>query len=129
MSQFGGIDPRFVDLALALIGLEAVGLVGYRALMGRGPSPLGLVANLLAGGFLVLALREMLVGAAPAWIAASLGAALIAHVLDLSARWRRAPSGPRITRGAITLRATRRYESPAPKTPELETPELGSPHA
>ena len=116
MSLAGQIDPRFVDLALALILLEGLGLIGYHALTGRGPPPLGLIANLLAGGFLVLVLREMLVGAPPVWMAASLGAALAAHGLDLFTRWRgRAPSMPRITRGAITLRAARRQENP--KTP------------
>ena len=126
------IDPRFVDLALALVALEAVGLVAYYAATGRGPSPIGTIANLLAGGFLILMLREMLGGLGPGWIIASLSAALVAHAVDLVARWRGGSAntrGPRITRGAISLRATRNQQNPAPKTPECKTPELGRPHA
>ena len=118
-------DPRLVDVGLALIALEAAGLLVLRAVTGRGPSPIALVANLLAGGFILVALRSTLAGAELLWIGAALAASLVAHVVDLASRWdARAPqlAGPRITRGAISLRATRRHENPAPKAPDLEAP-------
>lgn len=131
MSLAGEIDPRFVDLAFALIVCEAVGLAAYHALTGRGPAPMGTIANLLAGGFLVMVLREMLAGAAPVWVLASLTAALVAHAVDIATRWRKRgahPPGARITRGAISLRATRRNVNPAQKAPEIKTQEMERPH-
>jgi hypothetical protein len=132
VSLAGEIDPRFVDLALVLIVLEAVGLTAYHAMTGRGPAPIGNIANLAAGGLLVLVLRETLAGASPVWVVATLTAALISHGVDLAVRWRDAavpPFGPRITRGAITLRATRRQMNPAQKAPDVKTKELERPHA
>ena len=119
------IDPRLVDLGLGLIALEAVGLLVFRASTGRGPSPLALIANLLAGGFILVALRSTLSGAGFVWIGAALTASLVAHVVDLAARWDARTAtipGPRITRGAISLRATRRQENPAPKARDMEAP-------
>jgi hypothetical protein len=52
---------------------------------------------LLAGLFLLLALRGALAGAGWRWIALALTAACLAHVTDLGYRWRtvrRAPSSP-----------------------------------
>jgi len=43
---------------------------------------------LFAGFFLVVALRLVLSGAWPGWIAVSLTVALVAHIADLSRRWR-----------------------------------------
>lgn len=119
------LDPRLVDLALALIALEGLGLLAFRAWTARGPAPIALIANLLAGGFILVALRSTLAGADLVWIGAALAASLLAHVVDLASRWEARPSpitGPRITRGAISLRATRRHENPAPKAPDLEAP-------
>lgn len=79
----GGI----VDLILALALVEALGLVVYRRLTGRGVPVGALVWNLLAGAGLLLALREALAGAAWQTIAACLGAALAAHLADLRQRW------------------------------------------
>ena len=132
MSLAGVIDPRFVDLALVLIVLEGAGLAAYHAMTGRGPAPIGTIANLAAGGFLVLVLRETLAGAAPLWVVATLTAALVAHGVDLGIRWRSPdarPLGPRITRGAISLRATRRQMNPAQKAPDIKKQELERPHA
>jgi hypothetical protein len=84
-------DGRLVDAILALVALEAFAVLGFRAVSGRGPAPLPFVANLLAGTFLLLALRNALNGAAWMWIAASLAAGLVAHLADLAARWEIAP--------------------------------------
>jgi hypothetical protein len=85
------IDPRFLDLALALIALEGLVLLGLRLVVGQGPGRRALIANLLAGAFLLIAGREILTGAGTLWIVAALTAALVAHGLDLAARWERKP--------------------------------------
>ena len=131
MSLIDAIDPRFVDLALGLIALEALGLIAYFVATGRGPAPIGTLANLLSGGFLILVLRETLAGASAFWVVASLTAALIAHGVDLAVRWRRgdaSPFGPRITRGAISLTATRKQTNPTQQASEIKTEELERPH-
>jgi len=42
------LDPRFFDLALALIALEGAALLAWRRMKGEGPEPRALVANLAA---------------------------------------------------------------------------------
>jgi hypothetical protein len=78
---------RIVDVILALVAVEIVALVALRRVHGA-PLP-GLVANLLAGAFLLIALRCALAGFGWPWIALSLLAALAAHVADLAARFHR----------------------------------------
>ena len=51
---------------------------------------LPLLANLLAGLGLLAALRLSLASAGLPWVALALAAAGVAHVLDLSARWKAA---------------------------------------
>jgi len=97
MSQFF-LGARGVDLIVALVGLEAMVLLGLRALSGRGPAPLALASNLLAGVFLLLALRGALASDSAAWIAGCLSAALLAHLADLRLRWAEPP--PRAERAA-----------------------------
>jgi hypothetical protein len=80
---------RIVDAVIALMVLEALLLAWLHLRRGRGLAPADLLANLAAGLFLLLALRAALVGAAWPWIAASLAAALVAHLADLARRWRR----------------------------------------
>lgn len=82
-------NGRIVDAVIALMLLEALLLLWLRARLQRGPAPADLLGNLAAGLFLLLALRAALVGAAWLWIAASLTAALAAHLYDLSRRWPR----------------------------------------
>lgn len=85
-------DPRFIDAILVLVGLEAVGVLGFRALSGTGPAPRAFLCNLLAGGFLLLALRHALAGASPHAITISLALALAAHLGDLVLRWNASPA-------------------------------------
>jgi hypothetical protein len=76
------------DIVLACLVVEAIGLLAWRRATGRGPTSGGLLALLLPGGFLVLALRFALTGA-PWWlIPAALAAALGAHLADLRERLR-----------------------------------------
>jgi hypothetical protein len=81
-------NGRIVDLILALVVVEAVVLLTYRSITGRGLPAGGLVYNLLAGSFLLLALRSALLASPWAWTAAWLAAALISHLADLAQRWR-----------------------------------------
>jgi hypothetical protein len=81
-------NGRIVDLILALVVVEAVVLLTYRRLTGRGIPGMGLLTNLLAGAFLLMALRSALIESHWALTAAWLAAALIAHIADLTQRWR-----------------------------------------
>jgi hypothetical protein len=80
---------RIVDAVLALMLVEGILLAWLHLRRGRGPAPADVLANLAAGLFLLLALRAALAGASWPWIAASLGAALVAHLSDLARRWPR----------------------------------------
>ncbi|MDR7036329.1 MULTISPECIES: hypothetical protein [Methylobacterium] len=85
---------RIVDLILALVALEALALLAYRARTGRGPAPPAILCNLGSGAALMLALRAGLTGAAWWQIAACLALALVAHLGDLALRLReRRPFG------------------------------------
>lgn len=85
-------DGRLIDLIIWLTAAEGIFLVAYHWRTGRGLSPPDVLANLLAGVCLLLAVRAALVGAAWGWVAAALAAALVAHLADLSRRWRRVPA-------------------------------------
>jgi hypothetical protein len=82
------VNYRIVDLILIWTVIEAGLLVVYFNKTGRGVPPISLLANLAAGGFLMLALRGVLVSAQWPWIAAAFLGSFIAHLLDLRLRWR-----------------------------------------
>jgi RsiW-degrading membrane proteinase PrsW (M82 family) len=79
---------RIVDLVLALMVVEGVLLAIYHRRRGRGIPAAGLVANLLAGGCLLLAVRAALTHAGWPVVSLWLAAALLAHLADLRSRWR-----------------------------------------
>jgi hypothetical protein len=81
------IDPAYIDFALAMVGVEGVALLAWRARTGKGPAPRGLIANLAAGACLLLVARALLTGAGVLATLAALTLALAAHILDLAARW------------------------------------------
>jgi hypothetical protein len=85
---FFSSTTALVDLVLALVAVEVLGLYAFRRWMGRGPSFLALMANLTAGVALVCALRAALAGAPYGVIAAGLAVSLAAHATDLWLRWR-----------------------------------------
>jgi len=85
------LTGKLVDLIVGLVGIEAAALLIFRSVTGRGPSAIAMIANLLAGTFLLLALRNALAGAEWGWIAACLTGALAAHLVDLRLRWVEAP--------------------------------------
>jgi len=80
---------RVVDLIVAVMVLEALILAMYRRKSGHGIAVGALLASLVPGLLLVLALRGALVGAGSSWILVCLAAAFAAHLFDLSQRWRR----------------------------------------
>jgi hypothetical protein len=81
------LDGRAIDGILALVACEGVGLIAIRLLWRRGPPTAALIGNLLSGGFLLVALRNALIGGSAALIGLCLTGALIAHLADVLARW------------------------------------------
>jgi len=79
---------RVADLLVALVILEAVGLIWLHRRVGRSGVPWGIVLNLTTGAALVMALGAALRGAAWPWIGTWLILALVGHVADLLLRWR-----------------------------------------
>lgn len=77
-----------VDLIIGLTVLEGLLLALWQRKTGRGITPAALFGNLLAGIFLLLALRAALAQAHWSWLALCLTAALLAHLFDLHHRWR-----------------------------------------
>ncbi len=74
-----------VDLAFACIALEGVLFLAWR----RPPSGLrftDVIGQLLAGAFLLVALRLALRGTHPAWVTVMLSASFPAHLFDLARR-------------------------------------------
>jgi hypothetical protein len=82
-------NGRLIDLILIVVAIEAVVLVLLWRYARRGIAPGDLLPNLCAGAFLLLALRATLAGGG--WTIASgcLAAAGLAHVIDVSRRWRK----------------------------------------
>jgi len=120
------INAALIDWILALVALEGAAVLGWRALCGRGPQPLSFLSNLVAGAFLLVALRGAVSGASGAWIAACVFAGCLAHFVDLAARWgdgRRHvapdPAQPNI-RATLSLRASPSRIRPAPPAPKDE---------
>ncbi|WP_439577595.1 hypothetical protein [Elioraea sp.] len=72
-----------VDVILVLVLLEGAALAFLLHRSPRRADLPGLLATLLSGAALLLALRAALIGAGAVWIAAWLAAALAAHLLDL----------------------------------------------
>ncbi len=84
MFHSGGI----AGFIIAVTVVEYVMIAAWHRRSGGGVAPSDLLPNLLAGGFLVLALGLALVGAWWGWIALCLLGALLAHLADLRRRWR-----------------------------------------
>jgi hypothetical protein len=98
-------DARIVDAIIALVAVEVLIILLWRALTGGGLPVVGTLANLSSGAALLLALRMALTGASFATVLAVLSAALIAHVVDLASRWESAR--PRLPNegSSVTLNA------------------------
>lgn len=86
------VGGRVIDLILALMAVEAAALAGLYYMTGRGITPVRLLPNLLAGAFLMLALRASLAGAGATAIGSWLALGLVGHLADLAVRWSRKPT-------------------------------------
>lgn len=86
---------RIIDIILILVVLELCAFSGYYLIKKRGIAPLDMLCNLLSGIFLLLALRSALVGESWMLIGGLMFAALIAHLIDVWRRLRKAPLGNR----------------------------------
>jgi hypothetical protein len=80
---------RVIDLILVLMAIEGLALGLLYRKTGMGIAPVRLWPNLLAGGFLMLALRAALTGSGSVAIGSWLVLGLIAHLVDLALRWPR----------------------------------------
>jgi hypothetical protein len=83
----GLMTGGLIDAIIVLVVFEAIAIFIWRMKTGNGPALSSLACNLLAGAFLLLALRNAIVGASEVWIAACLLAAFVSHILDLRGRW------------------------------------------
>lgn len=81
---------RVADILLASLVLEAAALLAWHRRTGRGPAPLDILAILLPGVFLALALRFALTDARWEMVPLALTGALGAHLFDV---WRRFKPG------------------------------------
>lgn len=79
---------RIADVIIALTVIEALALIVYYRITGRGVATRDFLGNLISGIFLLLALRAALSGANWALIALCLLASFAAHLTDLALRWR-----------------------------------------
>lgn len=80
---------RIVDIMVLFVVLEVVVLVIYWKRTGRGVPTIPLLANIGAGGSLMLALGATLKGYNTSVTAVCLIASLIFHVSDIAIRWKR----------------------------------------
>ena len=87
MTEFFG-SAHLVDLILAIVAGEMLAIMLYWQFSRRGIAPRQLLPNVLAGAFLLLALRLALSGYSWPWYAACLAASGVANVADLRQRWR-----------------------------------------
>jgi hypothetical protein len=75
-----------VDVAIAVVLIEALGLFLARRLAGRGPGLAPMLPSLASGLCLMLALRAALSDAPWPWIVTALAVSGVAHVADLARR-------------------------------------------
>jgi hypothetical protein len=81
-------SPHLIDAILVFTLLEMVALALWHRRTGRGLSGSRLLATMLPGACLLLALRAALVGAVLPFVPAALAGALICHLADVAFRWR-----------------------------------------
>ncbi len=79
---------RLVDFILVLVLFEVILIAGYWRLTGRGVALADLLPNVMAGVFLMLALRTSLSGGGWMIVSGCLGCAGLAHVIDIGRRWK-----------------------------------------
>lgn len=81
-------DPQIFAVLLGVTLLEMLGLMAFRIITKRGLPIADIMFHLAAGAFLTVACWLALSGALRALVLACLAASGVAHVIDLSRRWR-----------------------------------------
>jgi hypothetical protein len=82
------LDPGFFTyLILLVMTLELSVIWVYHSLTKKGIPPRQAIANLAAGGGIVLAMGLIVEGVASHWVALLLLVALLAHCVDIAFRW------------------------------------------
>jgi hypothetical protein len=79
---------QVADLMVAVLMAEALALLAFWRITGRGLPPRSVFALVLPGVFFALALRAALTGAWWGFVSLALTAAFFAHAWDLWRRWR-----------------------------------------
>lgn len=79
----------FAYVLLGILVLEALGLLALWRVAGKGLPPAQTISFLGAGAGLAGALLIVSKGGAPFLLAASLGIALVFHLMDIWLRWRK----------------------------------------
>lgn len=80
---------RIVDIMVLFVILEVLALIVYWRLKGKGIPTVPLLANIGAGGSLMLALGASLKGYSTSIVAVFLVSSLVFHLTDLAIRWKR----------------------------------------
>jgi len=80
---------RIVDVMVVFVVIEVVVLIVYWCRTGRGIPTVPLLANIGAGGSLMLALGASLKGFDANIVALCLVSSLVFHLTDLAIRWKR----------------------------------------
>ncbi len=80
---------RIVDIMVIFVIVEVLVLIVYWRVKQRGIPTVPLLANIGAGGSLMLALGASIKGAGHLVVALCLVAALVFHLTDLALRWKR----------------------------------------
>ena len=79
-------DGSVVLVILVLVAIEAAALLAYRRKTGHGIATLPMLANLAAGGCLMLAIRAALLDHPWTAVGLFMALALIAHLIDFGSR-------------------------------------------
>jgi RsiW-degrading membrane proteinase PrsW (M82 family) len=82
------VSGRVVDLVLAVMVVEALLLWFYHRSTGKGLTAVEIIITMLAGVFLLIAMRAALTGGDWTLIAMCLTASFAVHLTDLALRWR-----------------------------------------
>ena len=79
-------NGSIVFIILALVVIEAAALLVLYRKTGRGIPTTPMIANLIAGGCLMLAIRSALLDHPWAWIGLFMALSLVAHLVDFGSR-------------------------------------------
>jgi len=79
-------NGAIVLIILLMVVIEAAALIVFHQKTGRGIPALPLLANLIAGGCLMLAIRAALLDHSWTWIGFFMALSLIAHLVDFGTR-------------------------------------------